>query len=242
MKKYRITLFTISTLLIFSLYSCSDIWNDCLQGNGILTEEERIEDDFTGIELTGSMDVEVTIGNDFYVSVEADDNLQRYIITRTRGDRLYIETDRNRCIRSRNPIVVHVTLPYLEYLGITGSGIIDCNYVNTDFLQLYISGSGDIYADVTVEDLQADITGSGEIKLWGEVINGDLSITGSGKIRAFSCQFDECNATITGSGDIYAFVYDILNVNISGSGNVYYRGNPDIYSSITGSGHIVNSN
>ncbi len=70
------------------------------------------------------------------------------------------------------------------------------------------------------------LTGSGEIELWGIAQVGDLNISGSGKIKALHLEQDECSASITGSGDMYVFVYDYLDVNITGSGNIFYRGNP----------------
>jgi hypothetical protein len=90
--------------------------------------------------------------------------------------------------------------------------------------------------------MDASLAGSGEIELWGIVGEGDLDISGSGKIKAFHLEQDKCHVSITGSGDMYVFVYDYLDAYISGSGNIYYRGNPLIDVKITGTGSLINNN
>jgi hypothetical protein len=69
-----------------------------------------------------------------------------------------------------------------------------------------------------------------------------LNISGSGKIKALHLEQDECSASISGSGDMYVFVYDFLDANITGSGNIFYRGNPRINVKISGSGSLIDNN
>jgi len=53
---------------------------------------------------------------------------------------------------------------------------------------------------------------------------------------------NNCFATISGSGNIYTSVSDLLDVKITGSGDVYYFGHPIVNVSISGSGQLINNN
>ncbi len=239
----RNTLFiAVITSLIILAGSCSDSWFNCLEGNGVQASEDRTITAFSGIEHEGNFEVVVTYGSSCSVTVEADENLLPYIITSRHGSRLVIETERGRCIQSRNPVIVYVTMPYADHLELTGSGSIDCSQVDTDYLHILLSGSGEIIADILAQNVEADLTGSGIIELYGEMDRGDLKITGSGYITTYNCVSKNCFVTISGSGDVYTLVDDLLDVKITGSGTVYYRGNPVIRSSITGSGQVLYDN
>ncbi|NJK86289.1 MAG: DUF2807 domain-containing protein [Bacteroidales bacterium] len=197
------------------------------------------------------------------VRVEADENLQRHIqVSNSRGY-LVISTDRDRCLRSSNPIAVHITTPNLEKIRLAGSGNIDCGAFDTPDMEVELDGSGNIYIDRLITDhaeftidgsgyiesevdafsVESTIEGSGEIRLFGVTDVADMLITGSGRIRANEMDANDCYATITGSGDIYTFVFDLLDATISGSGSVYYYGNPSqVVKRISGSGNVIRRN
>jgi hypothetical protein len=61
--------------------SCVFIDNETVKGDGNVTVEERKGLTAHRIKLAGFMDVELSQGNGTEVKVEADDNLQEYIIT-----------------------------------------------------------------------------------------------------------------------------------------------------------------
>ena len=238
MKKNFNLMFLLGITLILAS-SCENPWYNCIRGNGDIEEELRSTGSFSAIESEGSFEVYVTIGPQTEVIVEAEENLLKHIETEVRNGRLTIDTRRNRCLKSTEPIRVFVTTPYVHELELDGSGLIDCNGIVNQNLEVDLNGSGDIFLGVNVEYLDADISGSGKIKLWGTAEETDLRISGSGQIEAFDLVSDEAFTTITGSGDIYVQVHDYLDVRITGSGNVYYKGNPEIHVDITGSGDLI---
>jgi hypothetical protein len=195
--------------------------------------------------------------------VEADENLMNLIITRVSGGELIIETRHGDCIRSSENIRITVTVPDLNHIDLNGSGIIWCDTLSTQnlevdldgsgtiqcvsllvpTLEMDMSGSGKIEADGTFTDVHTMIDGSGDVILYGESQTTDLNISGSGMISAGELFTGTCHATITGSGTIYTWVKDLLEVDISGSGIVYYYGDaPVVNTHITGSGQVIKRN
>lgn len=242
------------------LTSCEDWGMNCIRGNGDFLSEERSSNYFNKIEVEGSFDVFVSQGSTRSIVVEADENLLDQIVTSTSGDRLIISTRRDRCLRSSNPIEVYITTPDLKDIQLSGSGSLECQnletpdlnvdldgsgsiylgYVNTDEIDLTIDGSGYIDCDVVTSSAEMNVNGSGEMRVSGTTDVADITVSGSGKIRANEMDASDCYATVTGSGDIYAFAFDLLDISITGSGTVYYYGNPaQIVKRITGSGNII---
>ncbi len=228
----------ISALLLST--ACSDSFWNCIDGNGSTATVRRVVGDFTKITSNGNFIVDVSIGSTTSVSVEADENLLSYIETYIQGNTLIIETENNRCIRSREQIFVHVVTPSVYEIKLAGSGVIYCDNLIADELSYVLTGSGDIEsAGISAYFVEANLTGSGEIILSGNALQTDFSISGSGNIKALNLEQDKCIATISGSGTIYAFVQDLLDVLITGSGNVVYNGDPEKVVKITGSGRVI---
>jgi hypothetical protein len=228
------------------LTSCEGYYLGCLRGNGIMIEEERYLAEFSGLISEGEYDVFISIDTVSKVIVEADENLMPYIRTYVRNDKLVIDNGTRRCLRNKDgePIKVFVHTPEIFNISLEGSGMIICDdLIYVDYLKIELTGSGVIdMRDIDALEMDLIITGSGDVELWGIARTGDLDITGSGKIKAYHLEQDECYASISGSGDMYVFVYDYLDANISGSGNIFYRGNPQIKVKITGSGSLINNN
>jgi hypothetical protein len=245
MKKTAIPLFS-ALLLLVAMNSCEYGPFGCLRGNGVLIEETRTLNTFTGVISEGDFDITIMVDTVYQAVIEADENLMKYISTYIRGDNLVVDNSSRRCLRNSdgNPIYIELHVPFVDYLSLSGSGVIYCqDLLYVEYIRAELIGSGVIdLRDVDAISLDAILTGSGEIELWGICDEGDLNIAGSGVIKAFHLEQDICDANISGSGDMYVFVYDILDASISGSGNIFYKGNPRISTRITGSGSIINSN
>jgi hypothetical protein len=237
MKKQFYFIITLA-LSILILNSCENSWMNCIRGDEDVTDEQRDVDAFHEIELDGSFDVYINIGQVTKVIVEAEENLIDYIETRVSNGRLEIDTRRNRCIRNNEPMRIYVSTPSLDKIELNGSGKIECTGLATDMLEIDLDGSGDIFVDLDAEFIDADISGSGEIEFEGFAEEVDFRISGSGEINALDLLVHEAFATISGSGDMYLHVLELLDIKITGSGDVYYNGNPIVNSTITGSGNV----
>lgn len=238
MKKVSFILITTLFSLLF-LGSCDSLPWGCITGNDRIAIEQRVVGNFSNITSYGSFVVNVRTGTDYSLSIEADENLLPYIRTYIQGNNLVIETKNDRCIKSRESIVVDVVTRDVEGLKLAGSGVINANNINAEELDLTLSGSGMIECKrITIDYLRASLPGSGIIELDGTAETTDYSLSGSGLIKGIDLITSRCFANISGSGNIYTHVLEELDVQISGSGNLYYEGNPQIESKITGSGNL----
>lgn len=220
--------------------SCDDNNFPCINASGPVVESDRNVAGFDEVYNSISAVIHIEQGENWTVKVMAQENIIDKIQTSLKGDELHIESDY--CLNNSN-IEVFIVLPELEKVGNAGSGfVIGDNPWTGNNLQLDLSGSGAIDADVSYQTIEIGIAGSGDIELVGECNTQLINISGSGRVRNFGLFSNEAEVNVAGSGRCDIHVEDLLNVNISGSGRVYYTGNPAINSNITGSGSIINAN
>ena len=217
------------SIVCITISACSDdvdipliVGDDCLIATGDLVSENRTLPNFTAIVNTIPASVFITQGPLEDIRVEARSGIIGDIRTVINVETLTIRVED--CIRDLGDVEIHVTIPEITELNITGVG--NMTAVN----------------DLTVTDLELSLSGVGNFNLRGEAQNLNINLSGVGDINAFPLETDVCNIRISGAGDAELFVNDELDVTISGVGDVFYRGTPTVTSNITGSGSVVDSN
>ena len=237
--KYLSILLILST--IFLTNSCEFLY-PCLEGNGVLTTQERSVTGFSSISSSSSFDVVVQKSSSTYISVEADENLQQYILTYVQDGELFLETEKGRCLDSKSRILVTVYCPDITSFVLSGSGDAQMFDFSTSNFNLVLSGSGDIdISNFTISNnLGVNLTGSGDIFVEGTTGSTDFNLSGSGDIKGDMMKSLISDIVLSGSGDIYTYASERLKVILSGSGDVYYYGNPaTVDKRITGSGDVI---
>ncbi|WP_417886201.1 head GIN domain-containing protein [Zunongwangia sp.] len=200
-----------------------------IKGNGEVVTKSRKTSDYDKVSLTGFMDVILIKGKEGNLEIEAESNLQKYIITEVKGGQLKIKVQKGvNLIPSRNNSVkIKVPFEDLEEVSITGSGDIwNEDKITANNFELSITGSGDIVLDIEADKIKGNVTGSGDVVLKGMASYLDCKVTGSGDFDAFKLKTNTVDAQVSGSGDINVFAEEELNAKVLGSGDVTYKGNP----------------
>ena len=232
----------ILSLFVVLLGTSSCIDDLFLEGNGNLKSEFRMASGFENIASSGDYKVTVIPGSSYSVEVSAESNLLPYIETDVVGNTLKITTRGVHSLRQNFPIEVFITTPVLNGLSLSGSGLIKTGSFLSDDFRITISGSGDIDTEISTDKIKANVSGSGTVFLEGDALESEFVISGSGKIKAFNFPHRNCQAVISGSGDMYVNASETIDARISGSGRVNYINHPVIHSSISGSGNVVDKN
>lgn len=227
-------------IAIITLANSCIFWGERVKGNGIVTVEERTGLKAHKIKLAGFMDVELSQGAGTTVKVEADENLQEYIITKMEDGVLVVKMRNNINFINSNRLKVYITTDRLEQLSLSGSGnIIGTNkFTGADQLKLRVSGVGDLKLDLNSPSLDASISGSGSLQLAGETRDAKIQISGVGDCNASNLKAENTTVKIAGSGDVKIFADAKLDISISGIGSVYYKGAANVSQKISGSGEV----
>ena len=232
----------ILSLFVLLLGAASCVEDSFLEGNNDFQTETRRASGFEDISTSGDFRVTVLAGDTYSVEVSAESNLLSYIETDVVGNSLKIRTRGVRTLHENYPIEVLITTPVLEGLSLSGSGWIKTDSFVTDQFKIALSGSGDIDTKVSARSLKANVSGSGTIFLQGDATETEMVISGSGKIESYDFEQSQCEAVISGSGEMYVNVSDRIDARISGSGRVYYINQPVVHTSISGSGAVIDRN
>lgn len=236
-----ITFFTLGVaFLLVSAVSCI---NDLdISGNGIQASESRTVSTFSKVNSYGSFLVHISSGEEYSVVVSADANLLQHIDTWVSDGKLNIEMDKVHTVRTIVPMEVFITMPRLNGIYQGGSGLIEFDHFQDDYVEMILSGSGRIEGSFATQKAKILLSGSGRIDLSGYANEADIIISGSGRISGSDFEIAECTTLTSGSGDMWLTVGEDLDARISGSGNVFYYGNPSIRTHISGSGNVYHQN
>lgn len=213
-------------------------------GNGNLKKETREVGSFTGLFVAGNVNVDLVYGDSKNISIEADENLLPYIETAVENGNLVVKTKDRVGLRSKNKMVVQVTLTKVTKLKVAGSGNIKGNgeFSNDSKTEISVSGSGNINVGMnSFHETKINISGSGNVILRGKSTNNiDAAISGSGNIDCSEVACNDVFAHVSGSGNIKVFANKSIEAKVSGSGNIYYKGSAtNINLKSSGSGKII---
>lgn len=191
-------------------------------GDGPTVSERRDVPAFERIQVKGSADVTVRVGQPAGLVVRTQERRMKLIETEVRDGTLVIDEKER-----------------ISFGSFGDGGDLDLTISAPRLSELDLSGSGNVTATgVTGRHFDADISGSGNIRAAGRVEAVSTSIAGSGNIRLFDLVARRGDARISGSGNISVNAADALDARISGSGNIRYRGRPRVDSKISGSGNV----
>jgi len=174
-------------------------------GSGNLIKEKRDIAEFTQVDVSGAIQVEIVAQKDFSVEVEADDNLLPFIRTEVRGNVLRIETEKR--INSKNPIVVRVSAPNIEDLDVSGASKVSMTNLSNESLQIHSSGASKINVD-------------------GTTVNLTINTSGASKIDTENLKAENVSVDSSGASNVSVSVSNELKVDASGASKIVYSGTP----------------
>ena len=213
-----------------------------LVGQGDIVSKTYSIEDFSSINLSNEANVYYKMDSNYYVEIQAQQNVLDAMKVEKRGSELCIGFKNMINIIKHDPITVMIHSPKFDGATVSGSGLVKLtNYVESSSMEFNVSGSGEISVDhISISSLDATISGSGKIVIYqGQCKNVSTKISGSGKEDLQQVESQSVTTTTSGSGTTKVWALETLNATISGSGDVYYKGNPSVSSYISGSGKLI---
>lgn len=202
------------------------------------TITERNLGNFEEVKIGGSFDVLLKKGDQNQIQIKAKGVESDEIITEVEGNTLNIRMKNGNYWN----IDVDIILTYknLNVLHSSGSSDIEtANAIKTDNLEIKLSGSGDLKAEIDVTNFNLIISGSADAELKGKAQSQEVSISGSGDVKAFYLDCSTTNVKVSGSGDAKIVANENLEAKVSGSGQIRYKGNPNKQIvKVSGSGNV----
>jgi hypothetical protein len=227
MNKISLFLTVILFTLIFS--GCDGLSvgykddSSILRGSGKVIIEQRELASFNRISIAISGNVTMKQGERETISIETDDNLQRYILTEVRNDTLFISFSKEVTnFQPSEPNRIFLDFKELEGLETSGSSDVKSDGLVGEYMAIKLGGSGDIEIErMKVDCLFVELSGSGSIHSEDVQTNTlGIALGGSGDVQIDILAAGEIDVEILGSGDVkLAGRAKEQKINIPGSGD-----------------------
>jgi hypothetical protein len=209
-------------------------------GSGNIINQKRMVSSFNSISANNAFDVEIKIGSPVEVTVEADDNIMKYVLTEVKGNTLKIYLDDMENFSNAH-LKAFVTMPELNSIKSSSAAevkVLD-EIKNTGKLNFDASSAGKIEAVVNAPDVNAEASSAGAIILSGKTRYYHANASSGGNINSMDllAETTEAAASSAGTADVHASVN--LNAVASSGGSINYKGGGNVKVN-TSSGGSVN--
>lgn len=232
-------LFVFLLFISVGLVSC-DFMHDKVRGNGVIKTETRSTGNFSGVDVSGNIDVYLEQDSTRSVRIETDENLFEYIIVRTDGDRLVIGTKDHANLSGSRDIKVYVSSPVFIKLEASGACSINGESLisNPDMISIDLTGASNAKMEINSPRLKADLTGASSITLKGQSKDISIEATGASHAKCLELMTENADIDVTGASSADVFASVSLKASASGASHVRYKGNPTVSKSASGAGSV----
>ncbi len=235
------TLARLAIAVLLSLFASSCMmdmnFGNGKTGNGQVVEETRnVDENFTIVSASEGIDVFVTQGSEYKISVEADENIIDLIGTDVRDGRLKIHAIENIGRATKN---VYVTLPEISALeSSSGADLIAQNVVESERIELDASSGADLQVELVAGEVSADCSSGADIRVSGKADMLYADASSGSDIKASDLVVKRCNADASSGADISVNVSESLVADASSGADIRYSGDPSVQTKKSVSGSV----
>ena len=221
-------------IIVFLSTSCSHAI-----GSGRRMTQPRAVVDFDTIEVSGTMDMTIQVGDAPSLLISGDNNIVPAVQSAVNGRTLKIRVPKGAFQKERVEVVV--ATPRLNGIraAITENVSIDVWGEPLDELDIVLSGVGKLVLnEVMAHRIYASVSGTGKLEMTGMVDVFDFKMSGMGRGSFESLCVESAMVRVNGMGKVTVNVSKELNAIVKGFGRVEYIGNPDLSPIVNGRGTI----
>ena len=219
---------------------CSELIGE--QGNGERITQRFSIDEFSKLEIAGSVDVTLLASDEKEVVIEVDENLMRYIIIEVWQGTLRVDTDRR--LNSSKGVLITIPIKNLSKLSSSGASMISSEgQLVCQDLDISLSGAGKLRLDISATSVEVDVSGATIVDLMGNAKSLAIEMSGAGSLDGSDLKVENCNVQISGVGQVLVNVSETLKADVSGMGKVEYLGSPSsVVGDVSGVGNVSKAN
>ncbi len=240
-----ITKFIIVTLIAILFGSCkyavnSDGLSKIINGSGNVTTENRIvSEDFKRIEVSNAIDLIIEQANQTEIIVEADDNLQKDIITKVENGVLKISCKYNSFINVKSR-KVRVKMPVIEGLeASSASNIKSTNTLKGENILVRASSAADIDLSLEFDAISCKTSSGSAVNIEGKALKLETTASSGSDINAEDLLVNDVIADVSSGASISTHPIVSLQAEASSGGDITYNIRPKTIQKKSSSGGSI---
>ncbi|MDP4286159.1 MAG: head GIN domain-containing protein [Bacteroidota bacterium] len=192
--------------------------------------EVRSVGSFTGIKVSGGIEVFLSQSNEYALAVSAsEDEYRDAMKTIVRNGVLTISYEGGHSRFNNNrKLRAYISFKTLESLEASGACYILVNgTLKANSFKLKLSGACDIKGNVNIDNLSIELSGASNVKVNGTLQNLKISASGASDVKNYDLVTDNCEADLSGASDVRITINKSVAAKASGASSLYYKGNPE---------------
>ncbi|MCR4031053.1 MULTISPECIES: head GIN domain-containing protein [Flavobacterium] len=236
----HITKFVVATITALLFASCNFNMN-AVEGSGNVTTEKRtVQGDFKNIKVSNAIDVVIEQSDSVEITVEADDNLQKEIVTKVENGTLIIECKYS-SFRNITSKTVTVKMPALHKIEASSASSVETNgLVLSEDVILEASSAASMDLKIESDRISIDAGSGSSIDIEGKALSLTTSVSSGGSIDAEKLMANDVHADASSGGTVSVRPIVSLKADASSGANIEYSGNPKTVEKSASSGGSVN--
>lgn len=216
-------LFLICGTLAVMLVTAQDVYV-----NDKNAQPRKISGSFSGISVSGSIDLYASQSDEEVVVVSASETKYRDRIVTEVVDgilKIYYNDKGLQWNSGSKNLKAYVSFSAISKLSAAGASDIYVNgVIKGDVLKLTLSGSSDFKGAVDVNKLTLDQSGSSDSRISGRTGSLSINVSGASDVKGYDLVSEYCEAVASGASDIQITVTKELTATASGASDIYYKG------------------
>ena len=205
--------------MIISLFSCQEFMNQ-KKGNGQVTTTKReITENFTKIETSEAIAVEIEQAENNSIEVETDSNLQNHVKTTISNGVLKISLDKNMIVC--NELIVRVKIKELKVIESSSASSIKSNSVfKGNNLNIIASSTSTIDMEAEFENITIDASSTGDVTIKGKTLKLETNASSASSIDASKLMSNEVFAESSSASNIKVYAIVKLDAKAESAGTI----------------------
>lgn len=238
-----LTKIVIAAMLALLITSCqySFDFGPGIKGTGNVTTQERYSTtEFSSIEASRGLEVEVEQSNSRSITVIADKNLLDHITTEVSNGVLKITSDEN--IKRAESKKIIVQMPVIHGLKTSsGASLASKNILKSDVLQLQSSSGSEIIIAVEADHLVCKSSSGSSITLNGKALRLETTSSSGSEIDAKKLLSNQVKSQTSSGSSTHVNPLVSLTAKASSGSSIDYQGNPKTITKEVSSGASVSA-
>lgn len=234
----HITKFIVATITALLFASCNLNVNT-IEGSGNVTTEKRtVQGDFTKISVSNAIDLVIEQSDSTEIVVEADDNIQKDIITKVENGTLIIKSKHNSFRVTKKKVTVK--MPKINKLeASSAASVSNKGVLQGDDINLESSSAATININLEFDTITCD-TGSGSsIRVEGKALKIRTSASSGSTISAEKLMVNDVQAEVSSGAHTSVHPIVSLKAEASSGGSINYDITPKTIEKTSNSGGSI---
>ena len=223
-------------LITLTVVSC----RNGMRGSGNIIKETRQLSEINSITVSGSIKVDVKNGSVPSLTIDADDNIMRYVVTNVSDKNLSIKLKGINSLRNAT-VNIHLVIPTVSTLTTSASAEIRSSDIIKSIAKVSLKASSGSLINVNVDApiIFADASSGAGITLSGRTKNLSAESSSGSTVNLSALQSENASASASSGATISISASVGLNASASSGGNIRYKGGaPSVVKNVSSAGSI----